>query len=70
LTYVLLGNKAAELNMLNLKVLLPEKIDDFRVDDFVDGFLSLHQLQVLPENALNDAVRNFVEKDERDAIKE
>ncbi|RKP05540.1 Mre11 DNA-binding presumed domain-containing protein [Thamnocephalis sphaerospora] len=60
----------AEAIKINLDAIMPEKLDLFRVEDLVDEFLALHSLEVLPENALGDAVRQFVEKDDRDAIKE
>ena len=49
---------------------LPDKLENVRVEDLVAEYLNLQSLDILPENKLGDAVRYFVEKDEKDAIKE
>lgn len=49
---------------------LPAAIDDKRVEDLVGEYLAAQQLDILPENELGDAVKVFVEKDDKDAIKE
>jgi double-strand break repair protein MRE11 len=49
---------------------LPERMDDTKVEDLVAEYLEAQQLDLLPENELGDAVKEFVEKDDKDAIKE
>lgn len=48
----------------------PEKLDSMRVENLVQKYLSAQNLNVLPEVELADAVRIYVEKDEKDAVKE
>ncbi|KAK9763849.1 meiotic recombination [Basidiobolus ranarum] len=50
--------------------IIPERLDHFKVEDLIEEFLNTQKLDVLPETELIDAVRIFVEKDDRDAIKE
>ncbi|KAF9958853.1 Double-strand break repair protein mre11a [Modicella reniformis] len=45
-----------------------EKLDTMRVENLVQKYLSAQNLSVLPEVELADAVRVYVEKDEKDAI--
>ncbi|KAF9353130.1 Double-strand break repair protein mre11a, partial [Mortierella sp. NVP85] len=47
-----------------------EKLDTMRVENLVQKYLSAQNLNVLPEVELADAVRIYVEKDEKDAVKE
>jgi len=47
-----------------------EKLDTMRVENLVQKYLSAQNLNVLPEIELADAVRIYVEKDEKDAVKE
>ncbi|KAI9345293.1 putative meiotic DNA double-strand break processing-related protein, partial [Obelidium mucronatum] len=47
---------------------LPEKLDKFQVQDLVDEFLSAQNLEILPENGIGEAVRLFVEKEDKEAI--
>lgn len=56
--------------LVNIDAFLPEKLDNFRVEDLVTEYLNAQNLDILPENELGDAVRMFVEKDDKDAIKE
>ncbi|KAI9021901.1 Metallo-dependent phosphatase-like protein [Hyaloraphidium curvatum] len=49
---------------------LPDKIEDTKVEDLVTEYLTAQELDILPENELGDAVKMFVEKDDKDAIKE
>ncbi|KAJ3384660.1 meiotic recombination [Lobulomyces angularis] len=51
-------------------VQIPAKLDTFRVEDLVEEYLNAQNLKVLPENKLGEAVKIFVEKDDKDAIKE
>lgn len=44
--------------------------DDFKVEDFIKEYLDAQNLELLPENGLSDAVKNFVEKDDKEAIRE
>jgi double-strand break repair protein MRE11 len=45
----------------------PEVIN---VEDLVTEFLTAQHLDMLPENKVNEAIRLFVEKDDKDAIPE
>ncbi len=47
-----------------------EKLDTMRVENLVQKYLSAQNLSILPEIQLADAVRIYVEKDEKDAVKE
>ena len=47
-----------------------ERLSNIRVETLVAEYLQAQNLDILPENELEDAVRTFVEKEERDAIKE
>lgn len=47
-----------------------EKLDTMRVENLVQKYLSAQNLSVLAEVELADAVRIYVEKDEKDAVKE
>ncbi|EPY49675.1 Rad32 nuclease [Schizosaccharomyces cryophilus OY26] len=46
------------------------KINALRVESLVNEYLKKNQLECLPGNVLGQAVINFVEKDDKDAIKE
>lgn len=48
----------------------PETNDAITVEALVNEFLSAQTLKALPENELAEALRQFVEKDEKDAIPE
>jgi len=52
------------------KVDVAEKLDTMRVENLVQKYLSAQNLSILPEIELADAVRVYVEKDEKDAVKE
>ncbi|TPX67344.1 hypothetical protein SpCBS45565_g03855 [Spizellomyces sp. 'palustris'] len=56
--------------LVNIEAFLPEKLENFRVEDLVTEYLNAQNLDILPENELADAVRMFVEKDDKDAIKD
>ncbi|KAF9083159.1 Double-strand break repair protein mre11a [Mortierella sp. AD031] len=47
-----------------------EKLDTLRVENLVQKYLSAQNLSILPEIQLADAVRIYVEKDEKDAVKD
>ncbi|KAI1321068.1 Double-strand break repair protein mre11a [Mortierella claussenii] len=47
-----------------------EKLDTMRVENLVQKYLSAQNLSILPELELADAVRVYVEKDEKDAVKD
>lgn len=49
---------------------LPDKIEKIKMSTLVHQYLSAQNLNVLAENGLQDAVTDFVEKDDRDAIKQ
>ncbi|KNE66003.1 DNA repair protein (mre11) [Allomyces macrogynus ATCC 38327] len=53
-----------------LRVTLPDKLDQVRMEDLVNDLLDRQKLEVLPERELGDAVRMFVEKHDNEAIKE
>ena len=48
----------------------PEALDTMRVENLVQRYLSAQNFSILPEIELADAVRIYVEKDEKDAVKE
>ncbi|KAL7746139.1 meiotic recombination [Sorochytrium milnesiophthora] len=50
--------------------LLPERLNQCRVEDLVTDFLNLQELDLLPENQMNDMLRVYVEKHDNDAIQE
>jgi predicted N-acyltransferase len=45
-----------------------ENPGSFGMNDLVREYLSVQRLHLLAENEFGDAVRTFIEKDERDAI--
>ncbi|KAI8060023.1 Metallo-dependent phosphatase-like protein [Gongronella butleri] len=47
---------------------VPERLDQIKVEDLVHEFLAHNTLSMLAENELEDAVKNFVDKDDKDAI--
>lgn len=49
---------------------LPDQLDIKGVEDLVSEFLENQKLQIFPEKMLTEAVRDFVDKDEKDAIKD
>lgn len=49
---------------------IPDKLSSLQVETLVNEYLSAQNLIALPETELGDAVRTFVEKDEKDAIKD
>ncbi|TPX61200.1 hypothetical protein PhCBS80983_g01238 [Powellomyces hirtus] len=56
--------------MVNIDAFIPDKLENFRVEDLVTEYLNAQNLDILPENELGEAVRMFVEKDDKDAIKD
>lgn len=49
-------------------ILLP--LDEFNVQELVTEYLATQSLSVLPEKQLTESVLQFVEKDEKDAIRQ
>ncbi len=49
---------------------MPDPLDAVKMEDLVHEYLNAQQLELLPEIALGEAVQTFVEKDEKDAIKD
>jgi double-strand break repair protein MRE11 len=47
-----------------------ERLSKLRMANLVKQYLQAQNLEVLVENGLEDAVMRFVDKDDRDAIKE
>ncbi|KAI9008381.1 Metallo-dependent phosphatase-like protein [Gaertneriomyces semiglobifer] len=64
------AGKRKGITRIDVGAFLPDKLENFRVEDLVSEYLNLQNLEILPENELGDAVRTFVEKDDKDAIKE
>lgn len=44
-------------------------LEKIKVQNLVEGYLKDYSLELLPENGLGDAVTNFVDKDDRQAVK-
>lgn len=55
-------------NDMDINPYIPEKLDDFHVEDLVSEFLSAQKLQLLPENELQQTVKQFVNKHETGSI--
>jgi len=55
---------------LNLKNMKPDPLDTIKIEDLIQSFLSesAKGLEILPEHELNNALNQFVEKDEKTAI--
>ena len=53
-------------------LLRPDALDKTRIEDLIENLLSASEnmLEILPEEDLNLALHNFVEKDEKSAIEE
>lgn len=49
---------------------LSERLQKVKVETLVRQFLDAQKLQVIAENGMGHAIDSFVEKDEKDAIKE
>jgi len=49
---------------------LPDQLDDRGMESLLSEFLENQQLDLFPEKMLTEAVKVFVDKDEKDAIKE
>ncbi|KAI8818933.1 DNA repair protein rad32 [Fimicolochytrium jonesii] len=64
------GGAGKKKEAINMDAFLPERLENFRVEDLVAEYLTAQNLDILPENELGDAVRMFVEKDDKDAIKD
>lgn len=58
------GKETGKLDVHN------ERLDNVKIQSLVESFLEKEDgLQILPENGLGDAVKDFVEKDDRNALK-
>lgn len=53
---------------MDIEPYIPEKLDDFKVEDLVTEFLSHQKLSILPENEMAEIVKTFVTKQETQAI--
>jgi double-strand break repair protein MRE11 len=62
------GIKKAETN--EVAPYIPQKLDDFHVEDLVADFLAAQKLQLLPENELAQTVKFYVNKQEVHIIDE
>ncbi|KAJ3021245.1 UNVERIFIED_CONTAM: Double-strand break repair protein mre11a [Siphonaria sp. JEL0065] len=64
------GDKKSKDNKtgFDMPLNIPEKLDKFQVQDLVDEFLAAQNLEILPENGIGEAVRLFVEKEDKEAI--
>ncbi|ORX55853.1 DNA repair exonuclease [Piromyces finnis] len=49
---------------------LPEKLENTKIETLIDEFLQIKNLEILNEKELGSAVKTYIEKDEKDAIKE
>lgn len=67
---ILERRKAAAATTVDNVPDLPAAVDETRVEDLVYEYLRGQTLEILPENELGDAIKEFVEKDDKDAIKE
>jgi len=56
--------------VINDEAVFPDQLDMRGVEDLVSEFLENQQLQIFPEKMLTEAVKEFVDKDEKDAIKD
>lgn len=54
------------------KLLRPDPLDKTKIEDLICNLLSASEnmLEILPEEDLNVALQNFVQKDEKSAIEE
>lgn len=55
---------------MNTEVVVPDRLEVGRVEDLVTEYLAAQTLDILPEQELGDAVRFFIEKDDKDSIQE
>lgn len=53
---------------IDINPYVPEKLDDFMVEDLVTEFLSAQKLQLFPENEMAQIVKTFVTKQEIHSI--
>ncbi|KAI8920697.1 Metallo-dependent phosphatase-like protein [Entophlyctis helioformis] len=52
-----------------LQPMLPDEMDAVTIEDLVLQYLDAQKLEILPENELQDAVLNQVEKNDKDAVR-
>ncbi|CAO3596207.1 unnamed protein product [Absidia cylindrospora] len=60
--------RSASAVLDDMSASIPERLDQIKVEDLVNEFLC-RDLGLLPENELEEAVKMFVEKDDKDAIR-
>lgn len=58
------------MNNADIERLMHEGGGELEVQTLIDDLLKKMQLSLLPENGMNDAVKKFVDKDEKHALKE
>ncbi|CCE90494.1 MRX complex nuclease subunit TDEL_0B03650 [Torulaspora delbrueckii] len=58
------------INNTDIERLIHEGGGELEVQTLIDDLLKKMQLSLLPENGMNDAVKKFVDKDEKHALKE
>ncbi|KAJ3112537.1 Double-strand break repair protein mre11a [Physocladia obscura] len=63
-----LAKKEKERPDFDLPAIIPESLDKIQVEDLVNEFLAAQSLEILPENGIGEAVRLFVEKEDKEAI--
>eukprot|EP00833_Pecoramyces_ruminatium_P014842 jgi/Orpsp1_1/1188874/evm.model.d7180000067885.1 len=49
---------------------LPDKLENTKIETLINEFLQIKNLDILNEKELGNAVKTYIEKDEKDAIKE
>ncbi|RKP19244.1 DNA repair exonuclease, partial [Rozella allomycis CSF55] len=52
----------------DIQVEIPEQNEELKIEDLISDFLAVESLEMLPQNELGDAVRTFVDKEEKDSI--
>ncbi|KAJ3413514.1 Double-strand break repair protein mre11a [Chytridiales sp. JEL 0842] len=54
----------------NVVITVPDKLDRVQVDDLVNEYLKQQNLEVLPHTGISNAVKLFVEKEDKEAIQD
>ncbi|KAI9470551.1 MAG: Metallo-dependent phosphatase-like protein [Benjaminiella poitrasii] len=62
------SNRRATDLISDVSIAIPERLDNLKVEDLVSEMLS-HDLTILPESGLEEAVMSLVEKNDKDAIR-
>ena len=65
------GTRTIRLGEVNTDSLISDSVtlDKLKVQSLVEEYLKESTLELLPENGLGDAISNFVDKDDRQAVK-